>query len=316
MERRIQQFLDAATYERGLAPLTRKAYAADLTELLATLRARGRTDWAQVTAADLVAHLERLRRSGHADTSLLRYVAALRVFFTWLLTEGLIPTLPTETLVGGKRPRRLPRSIAEDSLNALIEAVDGTTPVELRDRAVLETLYGCGLRCAELCSLRLHDLDKKGNVLRVRGKGGRERIVPYGPPAARALYAYLRWRGSFAHTWKKGAHAANLMAPEAPLFLSPTGHALNRSHLAAIVRTRIRAFLTEGAHATPHTLRHAFATHLLDHGAPLMDIRDLLGHASIATTQIYTHVSNARLRDTFERCFPRAHDDNNDNSAN
>lgn len=305
MERRIQQFLDAAAYERGLTPLTRKAYAADLAELLATLRARGRTDWAQVTAADLVAHLERLRRSGHADASLLRYAAALRVFFAWLLAEGLIPALPTETLEGGKRPRRLPRTVAETPLNALIEAVDGTAPVELRDRAVLETLYGCGLRCAELCGLRLHDLDAKGGVLRVRGKGGRERVVPYGPPAAQALRAYLRWRRDFALTWRKGAHAADLLAPEAPLFLSPTGRALNRGHLAAIVRDRIRAFLPEGAHATPHTLRHAYATHLLDHGAPLMDIRDLLGHASVATTQIYTHVSNAHLRDTFEHCFPR-----------
>lgn len=305
MERRIRQFLDAAAYERGLAPLTRKAYAADLTELLATLRARGRTDWAQVTAADLVAHLGRLRRSGHADASLLRYAAALRVFFAWLLAEGAIPTLPTETLVGGKRPRRLPRTLAEGTLNRLIEAVDGPAPEDLRDRAVLEVLYGCGLRCAELCALRLHDFDDKGGVLRVRGKGGRERIVPHGPPAKRALRAYLLWRNGFALTWKKGAHAADLLAPEAPLFLSPSGRALNRSHLAAIVRARIRAFLPEGTHATPHTLRHAYATHLLNHGAPLMDIRDLLGHASVATTQIYTHVSDAHLRETFENCFPR-----------
>lgn len=305
MERRIQQFLDAATYERGLAPLTRKAYAADLAELLATLRARGRTDWAQVSAEDLVAHLEGLRRRGYADTSLLRYAAALRVFFAWLLAEGLIPALPTETLQGGKRPRRLPRSVAEGALNELIEAVDGTAPTDLRDRAVLEVLYGCGLRCAELCGLRLHDLDGKGKVIRVRGKGGRERVVPYGPPAGRALRAYLLWRRAFAITWKKGAHAADLLTPEAPLFLSPTGRALHRGHLATIVRQRIRAFLPEGAHATPHTLRHAYATHLLDHGAPLMDIRDLLGHASIATTQIYTHVSDAHLRDAFAQSFPR-----------
>lgn len=305
MERRIQQFLDAAAYERGLAPLTRTAYAADLAELAATLRRRGRTDWAQATAEDLVAHLERLRRSGHAEASLLRYTAAIRVFFAWLLEEGLIPALPTESLVGGKRPKRLPRTLAEGALNPLIEAVDGTAPIDVRDRAVLEVLYGCGLRCAELCGLRLHDLDGKAGTMRVRGKGGHERVVPYGPPAARALRAYLLWRRTFALSWKKGAHAAELLAPEAPLFLSPSGRALNRAHLAAIVRARIRAFLPEGTHATPHTLRHAYATHLLDHGAPLMDIRDLLGHASVATTQIYTHVSDARLRSTFDACFPR-----------
>ncbi len=305
MERRIRQFLDAAAYERGLAPLTRSAYAADLAELLATLRRRGRTDWAQVTAEDLVAHLEGLRRSGHAEASLLRYTAALRAFFGWLLGEGLIPALPTETLAGSKRPRRLPRTLGEGALNRLIEAVDGDAPLDLRDRAVLETLYGCGLRCAELCGLRLHDLDRKARVLRVRGKGGRERVVPYGAPAEKALCSYLRLREGFALTWLKGACAADLLAPEAPLFLSPRGRALGRAHLAAIVHARIRAFLPEGTHATPHTLRHAYATHLLDHGAPLMDIRALLGHASVATTQIYTHVSDARLRATFDACFPR-----------
>ncbi len=305
MERRIQQFLDAATYERGLAPLTCQAYASDLAELVETLKKRRRTDWASVSAEDLVAHLERLRKQGHSDASRLRYAAAIRVFFSWLLAEGIIPYLPTETLVGGKRPKRLPRSLAEDTLNARIEAVDGSDPISLRDRAVLEVLYGCGLRCAELCGLRLHDLDGVRKVIRVHGKGGRERIVPYGPPAGKALRAYLLWRRTFAHTWKKGAEAATLMAPEAPLFLSPLARPLNRGHLSKIVRTRIRAFLPEGAHATPHTLRHAYATHLLDHGAPLMDIRDLLGHASIATTQVYTHVSDTHLRDTFASCFPR-----------
>ncbi len=307
MKRMLAHFRDALAYTRGLAPLTLEAYEADLETLLQFVTTvRRRTAWAQVTPEDLVAHLSDLRARGYADTSLLRYAAAYQTFFRWLLDEGHIPFLPTESLAGGKYPKRLPRSVEEVTLCALIEAVDGNEPYDLRDRAVLELLYGCGLRCAELCGLRLHDLDRIAATLRIRGKGRRERVVPYGAPAGAALSRYLTWREGFAMSWRKGREAATLMDPEAPLFLSPNARALNRGHLATIVRRRIRAFLPEGSHATPHTLRHAFATHLLDHEAPLMDIRDLLGHATIATTQIYTHISNARLRETFARCFPRA----------
>ena len=307
MERSIEQFLAAATYERGLAPLTRSAYANDLRHLAAYLQSERKIyDWRDVAVGDLVAYLESLRTRGFAQNSLLRTTAAMRQFFGWLLNEGQIIVLPTETLQVGKHPRLLPRTLPEKELNSLIEAVDGTDPDSLRDRAILELLYGCGLRCAELIGLRIQDLDGRRGVLHVHGKGNKERLVPYGPPAAKALRAYLPWRREFALTYKKGAEAANLLTPEAPLFVTTArARPLGRAFLSQLIRTRIRAFLPEGTHATPHTLRHAYATHLLEHGAPLLDIRDLLGHASVGTTQVYTHVDNQHLRDTFDTFFPR-----------
>lgn len=301
----IDHFLDAMAYERGLAPLTREAYASDLRELCSWLEKRKVTRWDAVKTEHLIDYLADLRRREYAETSLLRYSAAFKTFFGWLLTEGLIPFSPTDAFVTGKRPRKLPKDLPEGLLNRLIESVDGDTPLEIRDRAVLEILYGCGLRCSETLGLNLHDIDRKARLIRVHGKGRKERVVPFGPPAGKALAAYLDVRSRFIATYRKGDLLAELAAPAAPFFLSPTGKRLNRSQIAQLVHTRIHAYLPAGVDATPHTLRHAFATHLLNHGAPLLDIRDLLGHASVTTTQLYTHVTDTALRDVFQRCFPR-----------
>ncbi len=307
MERALGEFLDAMAYGRGLAEASRAAYAADLRDLADFLARRGRKGWGEVSARDAAAYLRFLREGrGYAEATLLRHAAAMRSFFGWLAAEGRIEASPMEGFERARQPRRLPRTVGERPLNALIEAVDGDGPAEVRDRLALELLYGCGLRCSELTGLNLHDADLAAGTLRVRGKGGRERVVPFGAPAARALRRYLAWRADFAGRYRKGALAAALAGPKAPLLLSPTGRRLNRGHVAALVHARIHAFLPEGAGATPHTLRHAFATHLLDHGAPLLDIKELLGHASVETTQIYTHVSSAGLRAAFDRCFPRS----------
>lgn len=306
MRAAIQDFLDAMTYGRGFTPKTCEAYGHDLAMMCHFVQQRGRKTWAEVTLEDLVAHLHMLQRRAHAATSLKRYAAAFKTFFAWLLEEGRIAVSPTDALVSGKVPQRLPRTLDEATLNGLIEAVSGEAPLALRDRAILEVLYGCGLRCGEVLALRLHDVDFTDKRLLVHGKGRKERVVPFGPPAEKALKRYLAYRNDFAATYRKGARAADLLQPEAPLFLSPTGRRLSGATLAQMVHARIHAFLPPGVNATPHTLRHAFATHLLNHGAPLLDIRDLLGHASISTTQIYTHVSDTHLRDTFNRCFPRS----------
>ena len=312
MQAAIADFLDAMRYDRGFTPETCAAYGADLRALLSFLQKTRRpqpTSWAQVSFEDLVAFLSDLRTREYAEASLRRHAAAFRTFFAWLLEESRIPFTPTEALQVAKAPKRLPRSLDETTLNHLIEAVNGSSPEDLRDRAILELLYGCGLRCSELLRLNLHDIDFSGALVRVYGKGRKERTVPFGPSAARAVKAYLPLRDHFARTYRKGALAADLLRPAAPLFLSPTGRRCTRTLIAAVVRRRIDTFLPPGAKATPHTLRHAFATHLLNHGAPLLDIRDLLGHASISTTQIYTHVANDRLRETFQRCFPRSGSD-------
>ena len=306
MERLVAAFLDAAAYDRGLAPATREAYAADLRAAADFFARRGRRTWGEVTLTDVADHLAWLRdRRGYAEATLLRHAAALRVFFNWLAAEDRIPASPMEGLERAKPPARLPRTLPERSLNALIEAVDGDDPASLRDRLALELLYGCGLRCSELTGLNLHDADLDADALRVRGKGNKERVVPYGPPARRALARYLAWRAIFAGAYRRGALAAALAEPRAPLLLSPTARRINRGLVAALVHARVHAFLPEGTQATPHTLRHAFATHLLDHGAPLIDIKELLGHASVATTQRYTHVSESALRAAFDRHFPR-----------
>lgn len=305
MRQTIEFFLDAMTYERGLAPTTREAYASDLRELCTYLENRKITAWKAVTTEHLIDYLSDLRARAYAETSLLRYSAAFKTFFGWLLAEGHIPFSPTDAFVTGKRPQRLPKDLQEDILNSLIEAVDGDSPLELRDRAILEVLYGCGLRCSEVLTLNLHDVDRHAQLIRVHGKGRKERVVPFGPPAKKALTAYLNERNRFIATYRKGDLMAALSDSTSPFFLSPTGKRLNRAQIAQLVHNRIHAHLPEGTHATPHTLRHAFATHLLNHGAPLLDIRDLLGHASVTTTQLYTHVSNNELQDVFKRCFPR-----------
>lgn len=303
----LDAFLDAAQYARGLAPATRAAYANALRPLLRDLRRQGLADWARVDAPTLARHLRALRDArGYAPATLAQHAAAIRALFGWLLDQGRIQTSPLDALPPAKRPKRLPKTLPEGALNALIEAVEGDDLPTLRDRAVLELLYGCGLRCAELCGLNLHDADLTAHTLRVRGKGAKERVVPYGPPAHAALLRWLDARRRFALAHKKGARAADLLAPGAPLLLSPTGRRLGRHTLAAIVHRRIHAFLPEGTQATPHTLRHAYATHLLEHGAPLMDIRQLLGHASVSTTQLYTHVAPGRLRAAFDAAFPRS----------
>ena len=304
--KQVDAFLDAAAYLRGMAKGSREGYRTDLLCLKRWLAAHGRRGWHEVTSDDLTAHLAELRAQGYADVTLLRRAAAFRSFFQWMAEESRIPSLPTETLIAGKRPQTLPSTVDEGLLNELIDAVDGQDLISLRDRAVLEMLYGCGLRASELCGLRLHDVDLTTCRVRVMGKGSRERVVPFGPPAKAAVLKYLAQREYWAMHYAGGKLAPDLLVPEAPLFLSVRGRALHRTSLATIIRDRIRAFVPVGKKVTPHTLRHAFATHLLKHGASLMDIRDLLGHASVDTTQIYTHVADTGLRATFNACFPRA----------
>lgn len=307
MQRLLEDFLDNLQYTRGLAPLTLRAYRTDLERCFYFLKQRHITTVQAITASHLVAYLTQLQEKGYANTSLLRQMASLKTFFGWLIEEEILSANPTDLLPASKRAQHLPRSINEADICPLLDAITGNTPEDLRDRAVLELLYGCGLRCAELSGLTVHDVDFTLKQIRVSGKGNRERVVPFGEPAANALQRYLAWRAAFVAALKKANRGQHLDAFQAPLFLSPRGKALSRPLLSKIVRNRIRNHLTgDTTRVTPHVLRHAFATHLLDHGAPLLDIRDLLGHATVSTTQLYTHLSNKGLQSTFKNCFPRA----------
>lgn len=299
----IERFLEAMVYMAGLTPSTCEAYRRDLSRLAAFARTRNLPDWTAVGTADLKAWVLSLRADGYADGTVRRRVVAARRFFLWLLDENVIGRLPTDGLILGRAVRRrLPRTIPERTLCALIEAVDGDGRDDLRDRAMLELLYGSGLRVTELCTLRLQDVDLGAMRLHVRGKGRKERVVPFGPPAKAAAELWLKARAALIAGLRR---EGELSDRSAALFITDRGRPFTRSAVAAMVHARIHAFLPEGSEATPHTLRHSFATHLLDHGAPLLDIRDLLGHASVETTGIYTHTSAAGLRETFRKCFPR-----------
>lgn len=308
LQRLLNAFLDNLRYARGLTPLTLSAYQADLNACFCFLKRYPLRSVEDIEATHLIAYLTHLREKGYADSSLLRHAASLKSFFGWLLEEEYIQANPTDLFPAAKRAQQLPRTIDEQQLCPLLDSLNGNTPNDIRDRAVLELLYGCGLRCAELIGLTIHDVDFKLNQVRILGKGNRERIVPFGEPAAQALKRYLTWRAHFVEQLKQAKkRTPYLEGFQAPLFLSPRGKPLNRPLLSKMVRERVRPHLTgDTSRVTPHVLRHAFATHLLDHGAPLLDIRDLLGHASVATTQLYTHLSNKGLQKTFKDCFPRA----------
>jgi integrase/recombinase XerC/integrase/recombinase XerD len=224
-----------------------------------------------------------------------RKLASLRAFYRTLREHGQISQNPADLIPSPKRPRNLPKVLRPDELAALLDRIPASTPLELRDRALFEIAYGCGLRAEELVNLDLTSVDFDGEQLRVLGKGSKTRYVPAGEPALRAVGRYLE-RGRAALT---GAGA------EPALFLSKTGRRLSTSDVRRRLRVWTRHAAAQGA-VHPHALRHSYATHLLEGGADLRAIQELLGHSSISTTQIYTRVESARLRAAYERSHPRA----------
>jgi site-specific recombinase XerD len=275
---------------RDAAPRTRTAYAIDLRQFVEWARACGLTP-ATVGVRDVRRYVAWLSEWGAAPASSARKLAAVRALFSSQREHGLIAGNPAELVATPRRPVRLPRVLKVAEVERLLESVPADGPLALRDRALFELAYGCGLRAEELVSLDVGGVDWDGEQLRVEGKGRKTRYVPVGEPALLALRSYLeRGRG--------GSDAG-------PLFLSKTGKRLSTSD----VRRRLRKWTTRAGvagGASPHTLRHSFATHLLDGGADLRSIQELLGHASVSTTQVYTRVESARLKSAYARSHPRA----------
>jgi site-specific recombinase XerD len=286
---------------RGASAATRRSYASDLQQLLEWLAER------DLTVSDLGRRQVRafsaeLGRRGHAPATLARKLSTLRGFARHLTESGVLAADPARSLPGPRRRRRLPRVLSVSDVDTLVAATEGTDPLALRDRLILELLYGCGLRSMELVALRLGDVQAAQAQLIVRGKGGKTRIVPMGDEAAAALRRYLeRGRGEL-----ESPRGAAISGPrrEAPLLLSKSGRGLLTSDVRRLVVKYSR--LAGIDHASPHMLRHAYATHMLERGADLRAIQELLGHASVSTTQVYTHVSGAHLRRTYELHHPRA----------
>lgn len=285
----IDRFIDALWLEDGLAPLTLAAYRRDLALYGAWL---GRP--LQATGeADLLAYMAERHTNTRATTA-NRRLTVFKRFFRWALREQLLTADPTLRLLAARQPLRLPKALSEAQVEALLAAPEVATPLGLRDRAMLELMYASGLRVSELVSLKTVQLGMNEGVLRVLGKGARERLVPFGAEAQDWLQRYL--------TQARADILAGL--PSEALFVTRLGAGMSRQMFWRLVK---RYALRAGVNAplSPHTLRHAFATHLLNHGADLRAVQMLLGHADIGTTTIYTHVARERLRQLHARHHPR-----------
>jgi len=284
---------------RGVSDASLRSYGADARQLLEWLAAR-RQPLAGLDRRTVRAFAQDLGRRGYAPATHARKLSFLRGLTRSLHERELLPEDPAAGLPGPRRRRRLPRTLRVDEIDRLLAAMGGDEPLKVRDRAIFELLYGCGLRSRELVELRLDELDLGHAELRVRGKGGRARIVPVGEAAADAAGEYLRR----VRPLLLRASRARPGAPAATLFLSRRGRPLLTSDIRRLVVDYCR--LAGLDQASPHMLRHAYATHMLERGADLRAIQELLGHASVATTQVYTHVSGAHLRRVYERSHPRA----------
>jgi integrase/recombinase XerD len=302
----IDAYLDHLRVERGLAPRTIAAYRADLADFA---DARGvRRGWARSpeVAVRYLAGLARRGRPGIrglAPTSLRRRTAVVRGFYRFAYGDGLLATDVASHLPLPRQPRLLPETLTVAEVERLLEATSGPDPAassRLRDRALVELLYASGLRVSEAIGLDAEDLSMEGAFVRVLGKGERERLVPVGDIA-------LDWIARYADGPRPGWLRAGKATPErgGPLFLTPRGRRLARQQAWAIVK-RAAAAAGLSDRVTPHTLRHSFATHLLEGGADLRVVQELLGHASISTTQLYTHITGERVREVYARAHPRA----------
>jgi integrase/recombinase XerC len=291
----LESFARHLELERNRSAHTVRAYTGDVAALLEHLARRGTTELAELDLAGLRSWLARGRSSGAARTTLARRGSSARVFTAWAHRRGLLPTDPGALLATPKGHRPLPEVLRADEAVRLVEQVDGDEPEQLRDRAVLELLYATGIRVGELCGLDVDDVDTARHVVRVLGKGARERSVPYGAPAGAAVDA---WLTSGRQRWATPASGPALL-------LGRRGGRLDPRAARTLVHRRL-ADVPGAPSMGPHGLRHSAATHLLEGGADLRSVQELLGHASLATTQIYTHVSVERLRASYDQAHPRA----------
>jgi len=293
----VDGFLTAAALERGLSPRTLEAYGRDLARFAAHAAAEGAATPRELRRSHVSGFLVALEGLGLGPRSRGRALVAVRRFLRHLAASGHLEADPLLGIETPRRGRPLPRTLHPEETARLIAAADPATPLGLRDRAMLEVAYGAGLRVSELVGLPLGGLDSRRGLLRVWGKGRKERIVPLGEPALAALAEWLeRGRPRFVRPGRRAADA---------VFLSSRGSAMSRQNFFERLRALARAAGIPLDRVSPHVLRHAFATDLLEGGADLRAVQTMLGHADLTTTQIYTHVSRARLRDTVERLHPR-----------
>ena len=302
IETEVARYLDHLTVERGLSPNTVAAYRRDLGRYVVFLAARDVTEPSQVDESTVRSFLASVSASTHGDdeqpyraTSVARSLSSVKSFHRFLVRDGVTDSDPARGIAQPKLPRPLPHPLTVEEIVRLLDAPDRQTPAGLRDRAILELIYGAGLRVSELTGLDVDDVDLEEGAVRVLGKGGKEREVPLGRYAREAVAAYLtRARPTLVAGSARGA-----------LFLNQRGGRLSRQSCDRMVRSAARVAGID-RHVSLHTLRHSFATHLLEGGADVRVVQELLGHASVATTQIYTLVTREHLREVYYTSHPRA----------
>lgn len=300
MQTKVDEFLTSLEVEKGYSENTRVAYKNDLGQFLAYVQTKAVPpvqDWGKVTKDHLIAYILSLKAEReYASTTVARKVAAIKSFFHFLVAEGFVKDDPTATLDSPRVKKYLPRAISQEDVERLLDAPGkGDEPRALRDRAILELLYATGMRVSELVALNEGDVDLASASVRCFGKGGKERVIPVYERAVQAVEGYVN----------KGRVRLLRQSDEKALFLNQRGERLTRQGLWLIVKGYVRQAGIKVA-VTPHTLRHSFATHMLRGGADLRNVQELLGHANIATTQVYTQVSNERLREVYDEAHPRA----------
>jgi integrase/recombinase XerC len=296
MDEAIRDFIAFLTVEQRASPETARNYASDLRQLrgflLSSPSAERPINPGALSSDSIRAYLQWLDRKGEKQTSLARKLASIRSFYRYLMRRGLVKGNPVEDLRTPKQPKHLPRVLTKDDANALMTFPNEQTSGSLRDRALLETLYSTGARVSELVALDLDDVGQSEGLVRLRGKGRKERIVPIGDLALDAIRCY------------RASLPAHLSRQHPALFVNQRGGRLTTRSVARIV-ARYSGRLAGGS-VSPHTLRHSFATHLLDEGADLRAIQEMLGHASLRTTQKYTHVATDQLLTVYDKAHPRA----------
>jgi len=298
MEQALADFLRHLGLEKNASEFTVKSYREDLTQAIAFFRDRLGANFVApklVTTRLVRAYVAWLSEQGYAKTTTARRLAALRSLFRFLCRQGTLTANPADGLRPPRQDKKLPHFLSGDDIARLLAAPTADDPLMKRDRAILETLYSAGLRVAELVGLNMDDLDLDGGTLTVRGKGKRERLAILGAPATAAVREWLALRGTLAPR----------VAKQPAVFLNRRGGRLTTRSVGRLLEKYLAATGLD-PQTSPHTLRHSFATHLLDAGADIRGVQELLGHKNLTTTQIYTHVSTQRLQDSYQKAHPRA----------
>ena len=293
----IDDFIASLRFERSMAENTCAAYGRDLRFFAEFLGKRGVSESADVTRAEIDAFLGEEREEGKKSTTRARRMAAIRMWLKFLKERRYIRKNPAELIDAPKKAKALPKVLSEEETFRMLDAVSGKDPRELRDRAMLEVMYGCGLRVSELCALSTDYIIADGELLRVLGKGSKERVVPIGKAAGRALTDYF---ASARDVFTKGDPSVTTV------FVTRLRKPFTRQAVFKMIKERATAVGIDPKRISPHVLRHCFASHMLQHGADIRAIQELLGHADIGTTQIYTHVDTHRFGELHRRFHPRA----------